>query len=65
MSTPVAYTLPQACAAVGISEKAIRSEIAKGNLRVHRFGRKILISPADLQEWFDSLPATGGSGSSR
>lgn len=58
-----AYTIPEAAADYGVSDKVIRAAIHSGNLRAKRAGRnkdgdgvgKYLLTTAALDKWFDSL----------
>jgi excisionase family DNA binding protein len=56
MVTVLAYTLTDAAAAVGLSERTLRDAIGEGSLTAHYSGRKPLIRPADLEAWLESLP---------
>jgi hypothetical protein len=59
MSQPIAYTVPAAAEAVGLSESLIRTAIRNGDLTAKAGGAggsKILIGHDELQDWFDALP---------
>jgi excisionase family DNA binding protein len=42
-------TVAEAADIVGACPKWVRSQIAQGNLKAHRFGRLVRISPEDLE----------------
>ncbi|MFL5239108.1 MAG: helix-turn-helix domain-containing protein [Rhizomicrobium sp.] len=54
-SRPTYYTLQQAAAECGLSEKTIRREIARKKLRANKLGRQFRIAQAD---WGAYLAAT-------
>ena len=55
---PIAYSIAQACRAASISRTALYDVIARGDLPLHKFGRKSLILVTDLEEYIRSLPTT-------
>lgn len=57
MSTPIAYALTDAAAAVGLSERTVRDAIRRGDLAVRYAGRKVLIRADDLDAWVDAMPS--------
>ena len=57
-TTPVAYSLLDACAAVGLSERTVRDAIKRGDLAVRYAGRKVLIRADDLAAWVDAMPSS-------
>ena len=57
-AAPVAYNLPDACAAVGLSERTLRDAIRRGDLAVRYAGRKVLIRADDLAAWVDAMPSS-------
>ncbi|WP_372595450.1 helix-turn-helix domain-containing protein [Actinotalea sp.] len=59
--TPLAYTIPDAAQAVGLSERSIRDAIRRGDLAPRYFGSKPLIPAAELDAWLHSLPSERSS----
>ena len=55
-SHPIAYTVLQAAAAVGLSERYIRAQIAHNYLIPRYAGTKPLIGHDELVRWFAKLP---------
>lgn len=51
-----AYSIAQAVKALDLSERAIREEIYNSRLLAKKFGKKILIPAASLDEWLNNLP---------
>lgn len=49
-----------AARAVGVHPSTISREIAAGRLKARRLGRRVLIRPADLRAWLESLPEAKG-----
>src|SRR5690606_40177308 len=56
MSTRLSYTIPEAAAAVGVSEWTIRAEIRANRLAARYVGSKPLIPASELEAWLESLP---------
>lgn len=52
----LALGVREAARVAGVSHSTISREIAAGRLRAKRYGRRVLIRPADLRRWIDSLP---------
>lgn len=52
-----AYSVAQAARLCNLSERTLRSYIARGELRVSHAGRRVLIRPARLEEFLFSLEA--------
>lgn len=52
---PIAYTLPEAAAAVGLSVDSIRKAIENKDLVASYYGTKPLIGVEELRRWFTSL----------
>ncbi len=52
----LAYSIPDACAQVGVKRSTIYVEIKQGRLRVVKCGRRTLVLRADLDEWLNYLP---------
>lgn len=57
MTAPLAYSVPDAAAAVGISERALRLSIANSELPVRYWNSKPLVGAEDLAAWFKGLPS--------
>lgn len=53
----IGYTVPQAAAQVGLSERTIRDAIKDNYLPVRYLGIKALVKHQDLEDWFDKLPS--------
>lgn len=45
----VVYKIEEAAEALSLSERTVRRMIARGELRVHRFGRAVRIPAAEVQ----------------
>lgn len=54
MIEPLAVPISEACRLGGIGRSTIYSEISKGNLRVHKIGRRTVIAMDDLRAWLAS-----------
>lgn len=52
----VAYSIPEAAAAVGVSRSTVQRAIDAGDLVVHYPNSKPLILADDLREWVASAP---------
>lgn len=50
------YTVAEAAAAVGITEKAVRQRIFRGEFPHRRWGRKVIIPRAELEKFLQNLP---------
>ncbi len=53
---PIAYTVKDAAAAVGLSERYLRGQMAHHYLVARYAGTKPLISHDELVRWFSRLP---------
>jgi excisionase family DNA binding protein len=53
---PMFFDVSESARVAHVGEAKIRSEIKSGRLPARRVGKKILVEPADLQAWRDSLP---------
>ena len=53
---PLAYSIENAAATVGLSRTSIKQEIAAGRLRARKMGRRTLVRHIDLLRWLDGLP---------
>ena len=47
-------TVAEAAEITGVCTKWIRTQISQGNLKSHRFGRLVRISPEDLEAFIKS-----------
>jgi excisionase family DNA binding protein len=55
----IAQNVTAAATSTGVSERAIREAVTKGELRASRVGGRIVIRPSDLDEWVQSQPVVG------
>lgn len=53
----LAYTIPDACRALGMGRTALYEEIKTGRLRAIKYGRRTLIRRKDAEAWLDRLAA--------
>jgi excisionase family DNA binding protein len=56
MESPLAYSIPEACAAASIGRSALYEEIKSGRLRAVKSGRRTIILERDLRSWVEGLP---------
>lgn len=56
MKSPLAYSIPEACAAASIGRSALYEEIKSGRLRAVKSGRRTLITADSLRSWVENLP---------
>lgn len=49
-------TVPEVAAELGISEKALRQRIARGEFPFRRWGRRLLVLSMDLEKFLTTLP---------
>lgn len=56
MAARLAYTIPEAAAAVGLSERTIRDAIRRGDIAPRYLGSKPIIPAEELHDWLLSLP---------
>jgi excisionase family DNA binding protein len=52
---PLAVRPREAAQMLGMTEHAVRGMVARGQLPAYRWGRRVLILPADLQECLRNL----------
>jgi len=57
---PIAYSVKDAAAAVGVSVRKLESLIQSGDLNVRYVGSKRVLSAAELHAWIESLPYERG-----
>ena len=50
----MAYSVKEAAKTSNLSASFLRLEIKRGNLRVRRIGRRVLILSSDLQKYLES-----------
>jgi excisionase family DNA binding protein len=56
MKSPIAYSIPEACAAASIGRSALYEEIKSGRLRAVKSGRRTIVTADDLRSWVENLP---------
>lgn len=55
---PLAYAPKQAAQVIGIGLTALYAEIKAERIKPRKFGRRTLISAADLRQWLEALPVS-------
>jgi hypothetical protein len=53
----LAYNITEAAAEVGLSERALKDAIRENKLHAKYYNTKPLVSHADLEAWYESLPS--------
>jgi len=56
---PLAYSLPEAVRASGLSRSTLYEQIAAGKLRARKLGARTLILRTELETFLAGLPAMG------
>lgn len=54
MIEPIAVPIPEAARLGGVGRSTIYAEVAKGNLKVRKIGRRTVIAMEDLRDWLAS-----------
>jgi excisionase family DNA binding protein len=57
MTEPLAVAIPEAARISGVGRSTIYSEISKGNLKIHKVGRRTVVTLQNLREWLTSKEA--------
>lgn len=55
--TPLAYSISEACTLTSVGRTTLYSAIKTGDLKVHKIGRRTLITANDLVTWLESHSA--------
>lgn len=55
MSAPIAVSVTEAAAMVGLDASTVRKAVQTRDIPSKRVGRRVLVSVAGLNEWFDGL----------
>lgn len=51
-------TVPEVAAELGMTAKAVRQRIARGQLPYRRWGRRVLVLASELEAFLKTLPGT-------
>jgi excisionase family DNA binding protein len=54
MTEPLAVPIPEAARLAAVGRSTIYAEIAKGNLKIRKVGRRTIIAMSDLRAWLAS-----------
>jgi excisionase family DNA binding protein len=65
MSTPMAYTVAEACDASRAGRTTLYKAIRTGELRALKHGRRTIILATDLLQWLESMTPAGPIDSAR
>jgi predicted DNA-binding transcriptional regulator AlpA len=55
-TSSLAYTIPGAVAATGLSRSTLYGAITKGELKARKCGKRTIILDSDMRRWLESLP---------
>jgi excisionase family DNA binding protein len=55
----MSFSVKVGAAETGLSERTLRDAISKGELKVMRVGRRVLISPSALDDYLNGRSAAG------
>jgi len=50
----ITWSLAEISAATGLSENFLRYEVRRGNLRIKRFGRRVLVGNEELHRYLEN-----------
>ena len=56
-SAPIAYSIDEVAATLGVSERHVRRQIAIGAIRAKKCGKRTLILAVDLEHYLVGLPS--------
>ena len=54
MTEVLAVPIPEAARLGGVGRSTIYTEIAKGNLKIRKIGRRTVVAMSDLRDWLAS-----------
>ncbi len=58
---PRAYTIRDFCRAFGVGRTLVYEQIATGNLKAKKLGKRTLILAEDAENWATALPSMNGA----